>query len=304
MIDEARGAVTGTGTGVAVGGGRWTPYAFLVPLLLGIALFYLGPILFGVWASFQADGTVMTGGHFVAFEHYRYVLRSAQFRESLVVTVLFTVASVAATFTIGLGAALLLNRPFPGSSLVGSTLLIPWSMPLVAVAVVWGWLLDYQFGAVNFVLQQLGFITKSVGFLTNPSIALWSVTAAQVWRLFPLAMVMLLGALKAIPHELYEAAYVDGAGTWQAFRFITMPGIRSTTNALVLLLAIWAFGRAFTIVFVMTGGGPARATETLVIHTYLEAFRLFHLERASALGTLVLILSAIFTVFYLRARRD
>jgi multiple sugar transport system permease protein len=304
MIDETRGAVTGRGTGVAVGSGRWTPYAFLVPLLLGIALFYLGPILFGVWASFQADGTVMTGGGFVAFEHYGYLLRSAQFRESLIVTVLFTVASVAATFTIGLGAALLLNRPFPGSSFVGSTLLIPWSMPLVAVAVVWGWLLDYQFGAVNFVLHQLGLITKSVGFLTNPSIALWSVTAAQVWRLFPLAMVMLLGALKAIPRELYEAAYVDGAGTWQAFRFITMPGIRSTTNALVLLLAIWAFGRAFTIVFVMTGGGPARATETLVIHTYLEAFRLFHLERASALGTLVLILSAIFTVFYLRARRD
>lgn len=303
-IQEVGDRVSASGTGLAVGSGRWTPYIFLLPLLVGIVVFYVGPIVFGVWTSFQADGTAMTGGRFVAFEHYRYLLRSPQFRESLMVTVMFTVLSVTATYVLGLGAALLLNKPFPGSSIIGSTLLIPWSTPLVAVAVVWGWLLDYQFGAVNYLLQQAGLITKSVGFLTDPSLALWSVTAAQVWRLFPLAMVMLLGALEAIPPELYEAAHVDGAGSWHAFRFITMPGLQSTTSALVLLLAIWAFGRAFTIVFVMTGGGPARATETLVIHTYIEAFRLFHLERASALGSIVLILSGIFTVFYLRSRRD
>ena len=114
--------------------------------------------------------------------------------------------------------------------------------------------------------------SHQVGFLTDPAIAIWSVGIAQVWRLFPLAMVTLLAALKAIPLDLYEAAVIDGAGTAQAFRFITLPAIRATTVALVLLLGIWAFGRAFTIIFVMTGGGPAGATETLVVQTFLEGF--------------------------------
>ena len=188
--------------------------------------------------------------------------------------------------------------------IVGSALLIPWTMPLVVVAVVWGWLLDYQFGAVNYVLERAGIVSHQVGFLTDPAIAIWSVAIAQVWRLFPLAMVTLLAALKAIPPDLYEAAVIDGAGTLQAFRFITLPAIRATTVALVLLLGIWAFGRAFTIIFILTGGGPAGATETLVVQTFLEGFRNFHLERASAMGTIILVLSIVFTLFYLRANRD
>ena len=147
---------------------------------------------------------------------------------------------------------------------------------------------------------------QPVGFLTDPDVALFSVGAAQTWRLFPLAMVFLLAALKTIPVELYEAARVDGANAVQAFRHVTLPGIRSTSMALLLLLAIWAFGRVFTIVFVMAGGGPAGATETLVIQTYLEAFRYFRLERASALGVITLLVSATLTLLWLRvaAGRD
>jgi multiple sugar transport system permease protein len=117
-------------------------------------------------------------------------------------------------------------------------------------------------------------------------------------------MVTLVAALKAIPQELYEAAAIDGANGWQSFWNVTMPSIRSTTVTLVLLIAIWAFGRVFTIVFVMTGGGPAGATETLVIATYLEAFRFFRLERASALGAMVLTISVVLTLLYLWASRD
>ena len=284
--------------------GAALPHVLLAPITLAIALFYFGPIAFGVWASFQADGTTMTGGRFVGGEHYASLLRDRRFHGSIWITTVFTVSTVAATYVCGLAAALLLNRRFAGSRIVGSALLVPWTMPLVVVAVVWGWLLDYQFGAVNYVLQQLGLARRSVGFLTDPDLALWSVGIAQVWRLFPLAMVTLLASLKAIPRELYEAAEVDGAGFWQSLWFVTLPGLRSTTTALVLLIAIWAFGRAFTIIFVMTGGGPAAATETLVVQTYLEAFRYFRLERASALGSFVLVLSAIFTMLYLRVRRD
>jgi multiple sugar transport system permease protein len=279
------------------------PTLLLLPILACLVLFYLGPILFGMWASVQAEGTAMEGARFVGAAHYRSLADDPRFRTSLWVTVVFTLSTVAATYGTGLSTAMLLQRRFPGQRFIGGALLVPWTMPLVVVAVVWAWLLDYQFGPVNYVLRQLGLIDRSLGFLTDPDIALWSVGAAQVWRLFPLAMVTLLAALKAIPHDLYEAAAIDGATGMQAFRHITLPGLRSTTIALVLLLAIWAFGRAFTIIFIMTGGGPAAATETLVVQTYLEAFRYFRLERASALGTVVLLLSLVFTAFYLRVRR-
>ena len=126
-------------------------------------------------------------------------------------TLVFTVGVVVATYAIGLGLALLLNKGFPGQRAVGGLLIIPWTMPLVVVAVVWGWLLDYQFGIVNYLLERWGLIDRPIGWLTDPDMALWSVGAANVWRLFPLAMVTLLAALKSIPRELYEAAEVDGA---------------------------------------------------------------------------------------------
>ncbi|MCX7380903.1 MAG: sugar ABC transporter permease [Alphaproteobacteria bacterium] len=283
---------------------RVPEWVILLPIMVCLLGFYLAPIGFSIWGGFQAEGTLMSGGQYVGAEHYASLLRDSRFHGSLRVTVVFTVSTVLATYLCGLAAALLLNRRFRGSSFVGSALLIPWTMPLVVVAVVWGWLLDYQFGAVNYVLERSGLANRQIGFLTDPEVAIWSVGIAQVWRLFPLAMVTLLAALKAIPPDLYEAAVIDGASSRQTFRYITLPAIRATTVALVLLLGIWAFGRAFTIIFVLTGGGPAGATETLVVQTFLEGFRNFRLERASAMGTVILVLSIAFTALYLRANRD
>ncbi|MBN9061219.1 MAG: hypothetical protein BGP06_05455 [Rhizobiales bacterium 65-9] len=277
----------------------------LAPVVAFLLVFYVGPIGFDLWASVRSEGgAVSAAGGFVGFAHYASLLSDARIWSSAGVTLVFTVTVVIATYVVGLVAAMTLNRKFFGRDVIGSLLLIPWTMPLVVAAVVWGWLLDYQFGIVNYLLEKSGLISQPIGFLTDPDVALTSVGAAQVWRLFPLAMVTLLAALKAIPQELYEAAAIDGANRWQSFWSVTLPSIRSTTTALVLLIAIWAFGRVFTIVFVMTGGGPAGATETLVIATYLEAFRYFRLERASALGAMVLAISVILTLLYLRASRD
>ena len=280
------------------------PLVLLLPVVVCIGIFYAGPILFAIWSSLQRDGTAIGESGFVGAAHYLSLFGDRRFHNSALITLVFTVGTVAATYLLALVLALLLNRGFPGRRVVGGLLIIPWTMPLVVVAVVWGWLLDYQFGVINYLLERWGLIDKPIGFLTDPDVALWSVGAANVWRLFPLAMVTLLAALKSVPQELYEAAEVDGANRWQSFLYVTLPGIRSTTVALVLLLAIWAFGRIFTIVFVMAGGGPAGATETLVIQTYLEAFRYFRLERASALGVITLVVSAALTLIYLKVSRD
>ncbi len=279
------------------------PLVLLLPVVVCIVVFYAGPILFAIWSSLQREGTATGATDFVGAAHYLSLFGDRRFHNAALITLVFTVGTVAATYLLALLLALLMNRGFPGRRVVGGLLIIPWTMPLVVVAVVWGWLLDYQFGVINYLLERWGLIDKPIGWLTDPDMALWSVGAANVWRLFPLAMVTLLAALKSIPQELYEAAEVDGANRWQSFLYVTLPGIRSTTVALVLLLAIWAFGRIFTIVFVMAGGGPAGATETLVIQTYLEAFRYFRLERASALGVITLVVSAALTLVYLKVSR-
>ena len=273
----------------------WTPYLFLTPTLASLLLICLMPIALGVWLSFQSGEPADSAKPALGLMHYQYILGSSLFWNALWVSILFTVSSVAGTSGVGLATALLLNQRFPGHSLAGAALIVPWAMPLVVVAIVWGWLFDYQYGIVNYAVTQTG-LTAAIGWLTDPAVAPFTVVITQVWKLFPLAMVMLLAGLKAIPEELFEAARVDGAGRWRSFLNITLPGLRPVTTALVLLLTIWSFGRAFTVIFVMTGGGPAHATETLVIQTYLEGFKFFHLERASALGTIVLVISAFFTL--------
>lgn len=276
----------------------WTPYLYLAPTILTLSLVFLLPLLYGIWASFQGDGSAANGGRFIGVQNYRIALSSSTFRESLTVSVVFTVVSVAAGYLAGLGGALLLNQKFPGRSVAGAALIVPWAMPFVVAAIVWGWLLDFQYGLVNYLATVTGLSAAPIGWLTDPKVALFSVTIVQVWKLFPLAMVMLLAGLKSIPQELYEAARVDGAGRWRSFLAITLPGLRGVSLVLILLLTIWAFGRSFTAIFVMTGGGPAGATETLVIRTFLEGFRSFHLELASALGVIIMLISAVFTALY------
>jgi multiple sugar transport system permease protein len=173
-------------------------------------------------------------------------------------------------------------------------------MPYVAAAMIWSWLFDYQYGLFNYLLNLVGLVHGRVGFLTNPRLALWAVIIVQIWKLFPLAAVLLLAGLKTIPGELVDAARVDGAGGWRVFRHVTLPGLRPITVVLILLLTVWVFGRSFTVIYVMTGGGPVDATMNMVLMTFQQGFQLFHLSRAAALGTMIMCISVIFALLYRR----
>jgi len=274
-----------------------TPHALLLPALGALVLVFLIPIAYGIWTSFLAEA----GGaiRWVGVEHYAALLSDPTFWHALGVSILFTAGSVGGTYVLGLGTALLLHQQFPGHRAVGAALVLPWAMPYVAAGLVWSWLFDYQYGLISYLMERAGPTHHPVGWLTDPHLALWAVTLVQTWKLFPFAMVMLLAGLKSIPAEVVEAARIDGAGVIRVFWFVVAPGLRSVSAVLVLLLSIWSFGRAFTILYVLTGGGPAHATETLVVQTYLQGFQFFHLEAAAALGTVVMVISAVFTVGYL-----
>ena len=273
-----------------------TPWAFLLPSLLALALVFFYPMLKAFSISLTAD--TLGGGRFVGLEQYRAVLTSNYFLPVIRTSILWTVGNVAFVLGVGLATALMLDRRFPGRAIARAMFILPWAIPYVAAGLIWGWMFDYEFGVLNYLLQGAG-LGHKVNFLIACPDALISLTGVSVWKLFPLGTVMYLAGLQTIPGEHYEAARVDGAGPVQCFWHITLPGLRNVSIMLTLLITIWTFGRAFTIIFLLTEGGPAGCSETIVIRSYLEAFRFFHLGSASALGVIVLAISLIFSVAYL-----
>jgi multiple sugar transport system permease protein len=270
--------------------------AFLAPTLVLLGILFVAPIGFGIWSSFlDEDRSTWTG-----LSNYAALLASSQFWHATGVSVTMTVAIVGGTYALGMLAALLLNRSTRGRTLIGAVFAIPWAIPYVAAAMVWAWMLDYQYGVLNYLVILLHLSAQPIGWLTESRLALVSVVIVEVWKLFPLAMVMLLAGLKGIPPELPEAATVDGARAFAIFRYITLPSLRPVTTVLLLILTIWVFGRAFTGVWVLTGGGPVDATTTLVILLYKTGFQLFHIHSAAALGTLMLVVSSCITAVYTR----
>jgi multiple sugar transport system permease protein len=249
--------------------------------------------------------TNLAGGEqYVGLQNYVGLLSDARFWNAAGVSVRYSLGVVLGSLCFGLAVALLLNRSFWGRGILRSAFLIPWATPLVTAALILGWMFDSQYGVVNYALESMRLPLAGTDWLNTPSLALLTVTAMQIWRLFPLATLMYLAALQNISSDLYEAAAVDGAAAWHRFRYVTLPSLRRVTAVLVVLLTIWSFGTAFTIIFLLTGGGPAGATENLPLLTYLRAFKSLDFGLASALGTIVLLVSLAFTILYLRAVRE
>ena len=279
---------------------KLTPYLFLSSTLLALSVVFFYPMVMAFWMSLHAGSLSLQVGPFVGLGEYRRILASPFFLNSLLVSGIYSMGNLLGTWVLGLGTALLLNRPFPGRSVARALAIIPWAIPYVAAALIWGWMFDYNFGVINYILKGLHIVPRNVQWLTGCPAALWSLTGVSIWKLFPLGTVMFLAGLQTIPGELYEAAKVDGAGRVMTFRHVTLPGIRPVGIVLTLLVAIWAFGRAFTIIFLLTEGGPAGCTDTLVIRTYLEVFKFFHPGTGAALGVIVLAISLVFSFLYLR----
>ena len=278
---------------------RLTPYAFLLPSFVALAVVFFYPMLRAVVLSFYSNTIGASLGRFVGFEQYATVVTSPYFSRVLGTSILWTVGNVVFVLGIGLATALMLDRRFPGRAVARALFILPWAIPYVAAALIWGWIFDYEFGVLNYLLHAAGVVDHKVNFLLGCPDALYSLTGVSVWKLFPLGTVMFLAGLQTIPAEYYEAAKVDGAGPLQSFWYITLPGLRGVSIMLTLLITIWTFGRAFTIIFLLTEGGPAGCTENIVIRSYLEAFKFFHIGTASALGVIVLLISLAFSVAYL-----
>ncbi len=240
---------------------------------------------------------------FVGWDNYVAVFSDPLFGQAVVNTVLFTAGSIAFQFGIGLALALYFSTSFPGGTLLRSLLLLPWLLPLVVSGAVWRWMLDADSGVLNAAFRALGLSEAGVPWLTDPGWALPAVILVNVWIGIPFNLVILHGGLRAIPVSLYEAAELDGAGPWQRFRAVTWPLLRPVT-AVVLMLGLVYTIKVFDVIMVVTGGGPAEATQTLTTWSYRLSFDgEFVFGQGAAVGNLLVLVATVFGLLYLRSVR-
>lgn len=281
-------------------------YLFLTPLIISVAMVLLYPIFKAALMSFQywiVNKPMEGGAHpFQGLDNYQRVLESDNFMNSLGITFLYIFVTVVLRYGLGLATAVLLNIKFKGRALVRALIIIPWAVPEVVTCLVFILMYDYRYGVINDVLLKMNIISNPVAFLGDSNTALWAAMFVNVWKGFPFAAIMMLAGLQSIPKDLYEAATVDGANLFQQFRRITVPMLKPVSVVVFLLLVVWTI-KDFGIVYVLTGGGPTRATELLSIFIYRTGFKTFDFGMAAAGGMILLIISVIFTVLYMRATK-
>jgi multiple sugar transport system permease protein len=266
-------------------------YLFLLPAVAYLAVTMLYPVYSNVRMSLH-DVNVATflagNAPFVGFANYRALFNDPAFWKAVRLSLVFTAGSLVFQFSIGFLLALLFSRPFPGSDFFRSLILLGWLIPTIVSGSIYRWMLDGDFGVINYALRTIGLIDSNRYWLIDPGTALAGTILANIWVGIPFNMLLILAGLHQIPPTLYEAASIDGATSWRRFWSITLPLMRPVSLSLVLLGLIYTF-KVFDLIYVMTRGGPVDATTVLPIYTYQLTFQFFLFGKGAAAATVLLV---------------
>jgi multiple sugar transport system permease protein len=238
----------------------------LLPTVVLLGLFIAYPFVKGIMLS-VTDTRVGVPGHFVGLKNFEDVWNDSIFRVAVWNTCLYTVVTTVFKLALGLWLAALLNRNFRGKTLTRAFILLPFIIPTVLSTLAWKWMFDPTFSVINWVLFHVGVIDSRINWLGEPGLAMISVIIVNVWRGVPFYAITLLAGLQTISPELHEAAAIDGARAWQRFRHVTWPLLLPVTLVVVLFSVIQTFAD-FQLVYVLTGGGPANATQLFATYAY------------------------------------
>lgn len=281
------------------------PYMLAIPIIIYEVFFILIPILQQFASSFTSDVIGMGAVKYIGTANYDRMFGDTKFWNSIRVTLIFMVATVIVAVGSGVVAALLMNERFRGRSVARTLITLPWAFPDIPTIIVFFWILNPSFGVMNvFARALLPWLTDNPKWFQDSALAMPLVVAIAAWKAFPFYGLVTLSAMQAIPAELYEAAKVDGANSVANFRWVTLPAIMPTLALLAVLACIFSF-RQFALIFMATGGGPGRVTETLVIQVYKTAFKSFDFSYGATLG--VAGFAVVFTltlIFVLLQRRQ
>ena len=283
---------------------RWNllPYVLAAPVVLLVGTFIFAPVVSGLWTSLHRGGLGTPLASWAGLDNYGRLVSDPITGNTFLVTTLYAVAVVTLAVGTGLATALALNRRFRLRAVARTLLTVPWVIPEIAAVLLFPWILNPSFGVANVFARLLPWVTESPTWLIDPALAFPLVVLITTWKVFPFFTLVILAALQTVPSDLYEAARVDGAGAYRAFRHITLPWLVPTLALSGILATIYAF-KQFTLIWLITGGGPGIATQTLVVRTYNTAFRYFDVQYADAMGTLGLLATLVITVAFLYVLR-
>ncbi len=310
LTAQSQGTSTGSGSAPAPrrGGRRREEIykiLFVVPAALTIILLFGYPVVKNFTMSFQEYTlkTFFTGkAPWIGLENYVTVVTNDVFSLALVNTALFTIGSIIGQFVLGMLLALFFHKNFPLNGVLRALLLLPWLIPLIVGSAAWRSLLEQDSGIINITLENLGIIDTPIPWLTSPDVALISVIMVNIWIGIPFNVTLLYSGLQDIPEELYEAGSLDGATGWKAFWHITWPNLRAVVSVLLMLGVIYTL-KVLDIILGLTRGGPANATQTIATQSYQRSFVEFKFGQGAALSNILILISLVFAIVYLRATR-
>lgn len=259
----------------------------------------LFPLLYALWASLHRYILYRKEIPFIWFGNYLYLLRDKDFIQSAIRTLSFAAVDVILVILIGLMVALVLNQDFKFRGIMRALILIPWALPGTAVGLIWKMIYDPQIGLLTGILYRLGLIKEYIPWLAIPRIAFVFLIIAVVWKGFPLVAMIFLAGLQAIPNDIYEAAKVDGATSFQRFYKITLPLLRGSFLVILILQSMFAL-RVFDEIYSLTYGGPANSTVTMSFYMYFSAFSNMYFGRGAAIAYIMGLISLILILFYMK----
>jgi multiple sugar transport system permease protein len=282
---------------------NWLAFWFMMPAAAFLILFLAYPLGLGVWISFT-DARIGRSGIFVGLENYEWLMGDSVFWLSVFNTLLYTIVASTIKFATGLYLALLLNENLPVKAMLRALVLIPFIVPTVLSAIAFWWLFDSQFSIISWSLRKAGLISTNIDFLGDVWNARGSVIFANIWRGVPFVAITLLAGLQTVSPSLYEAATIDGASSWQRFRFITYP-LLTPIIAVVMTFSVLFTFTDFQLIWAMTRGGPVNATHLMATLSYQRAILGGYLGEGAAIATAMIpfLLAAILVSWFGLQRR-
>ena len=275
---------------------------FAGPAALFMFALVIYPMAYGMFISTQKTNLI-DEWEFVGAKYYLQLISDSEFYQTLSTTTAFAACVVIGNMVLGLLLAVIVNQKIPLVNFFKVILMLPWLFPEVVVGLIWKWIFSPLFGLLNHFLFTFNLIETETDVLGKETTAFIGVVFVCIWKGYPIVMLMMMAGMKNIPQERYEAAAIDGANQWQQFRHITLPGLTPIILVAIILETAWWF-KHFTIIWLMTAGGPAGRTEVVSLEIYLQAFTNFNFGRAAAESVIILAILMIVSLFYARALRD
>ena len=277
-------------------------FVLIVPSVFLVCSLLVYPVLYGVWLSFFKKHSFFPDQRFVGLANYVYVMKDPEFWMSVWYGTVYSVSTIVLQIVIGVIAALIVNEAFRGRNFVRGVILFPYMIPTVVAIILWKWLLNNQFGLVNYLLLALGIVQDPVSWMGKDHI-MTSLILISVWEFFPFVLLSVLARMQSIPPVLYEAAKVDGAGVFRRFFHVTLPQLRNVLFVVILLRSIWMFTKFDTVWLLTQGGGAEKYIRTLPVYAYMRTFMYYQAGLGSTLAVLMFVILIVSTAIYFKMFR-